>query len=149
MIGAQKRLRTYLIKCSYKIYFLSLTENETYYDTKVNRKLLIQNPRGSSSWTVTFIPEEKTEQELLTREGNLVTEDEGIPPYFDRRIQVVHDGIEIDPVKITDSGTYEFRDPRGNLAQTVQVEVETGERQHILFFMEVKMYEQTVANDSN
>lgn len=61
------------------------------------------------------------------RDGNVVTEDEGTPWNFNRRIQLVKDGIEIDPVEITDSGTFEFRDPHGYLAQTVLVEVENGE----------------------
>lgn len=70
----------------------------------------------------------KTEKEHLTIEGNVVTEDEEIPKNFHRRIQLMSNGIKIDPVKNTDSGTFEFRDADGNLAQTVLVEVEAGER---------------------
>lgn len=84
------------------------------------------------------------EQQTLVKVGKLITEDDWmVEPshHFTGRILVVHNGIEIDPVESTDSGTFEFRDSQGNLAQTVHVEVKHGERQHIFFSMGGKMYE--------
>lgn len=67
---------------------------------------------------------------------------------FARRITLLRDGIEIYPVESIDSGTFEFRDPQGNLAQTVQVEVVYGEQQHF-FVMEEKCMNKTDTDESN
>lgn len=89
---------------------------------------------------MTFTPEGETEEEMLVREGHVVTEGQWVQSTFHGRLQVTFDGIEIDPVESTDAGTFEFRDPRGNLAQTVYVyvEVNPGEQQHILFLWKEK-----------
>lgn len=117
---------------------LSHTADNKHYDTKVNQLLLIHNPLGFSSWTVTFTPEGETEGEVLVRGGHVVIEGQWVPSTFHGRLQVTFEGIEINPVESTDAGTFEFRDPHGNLAQTVYVEVNPGEQQHILFLWKEK-----------
>lgn len=122
----------YLIKCSNTIYSLSHTENSIYYDVQVNERLLIESPLTDMEWNVNFTPEGEMEHITLMKEGYLVREGyrRSSHTYFTGRIQVVRDDIEIYPVESTDSGTFEFRDPQGNLAQTVQVKVQHGEQQH-------------------
>lgn len=113
------------------------TGNNRRYDAKVNEHLIILYPSAAASWTVIFTPEGEKEQQTLMEAGNLITGDDwmvGPAHYFVGRILLVYNGIKIDPVEITDSGTFEFRDSQGNLAQTVQVEVNHGERQHIFSY---------------
>ncbi|XP_078116829.1 uncharacterized protein LOC144524438 isoform X2 [Sander vitreus] len=95
---------------------LTVKENNRHYYTNMNERLLIQNPTFVATWTVTFTPAGEVENNTLMEAGNLVTDD--------RRIQIMPKGIEINPVNITDSGTFEFRDQQGHLAQIVIVEVE-------------------------
>ncbi|XP_031175527.1 uncharacterized protein LOC116064437 isoform X2 [Sander lucioperca] len=95
---------------------LTVKENNRHYHTNVNERLLIQNPSFDATWTVTFTPAGEVENNTLMEAGNLVTDD--------RRIQIMPKGIEINPVNIIDSGTFEFRDQQGHLAQIVIVEVE-------------------------
>ncbi|XP_039670295.1 uncharacterized protein LOC120567398 isoform X2 [Perca fluviatilis] len=95
---------------------LTVKENNRHYNTNVNERLLIQNPTFVATWTVTFTPAGEVENNTLMEAGNLVTDDS--------RIRIVPKGIEIDPVNIIDSGTFEFRDQQGYLAQIVIVEVE-------------------------
>ncbi|KAM6952211.1 uncharacterized protein PEZ65_010451 [Lycodopsis pacificus] len=91
------------------------------YIRKVNERLLILNPQGFTSWTVAFTPEGGKEKQSLMNEGNLFTDyDLGT---FTGRMAAMHNGIVIDPVESTDSGTFEFRDQQGYLVQTVQVSV--------------------------
>ncbi len=105
--------------------------NERTYNTRVNKQLIIYNPHADVTWNVKYIPYNSLDGvELLVSSGTLVPEYDGSA--FSGRIQLVHNGIEIDPVKSTDSGTYEFRDVQANLAQIVSVNVEPGEQQHIL-----------------
>ncbi|XP_049441368.1 uncharacterized protein LOC125894172 isoform X1 [Epinephelus fuscoguttatus] len=103
---------------------LTVQEGFRQYDTKVDKRLLIQNPLGDVPMTVTFTPEGEMKHYTLMKAGLLVEDEmDSMPWTFTRRILVVQDGIEIDPVESTDSGTYEFRDPQGHLALTAQVVV--------------------------
>ncbi|XP_078116824.1 uncharacterized protein LOC144524437 isoform X1 [Sander vitreus] len=86
--------------------------NRRYY-TNVNERLVIDSPSLDATWTVTFTPAGEVEKNTLMEAGNLVTDD--------RRIQIMPNGIEINPVNIIDSGTFEFRDQQGHLAQIVEV----------------------------
>ncbi|KAA8588968.1 hypothetical protein FQN60_010313, partial [Etheostoma spectabile] len=95
---------------------LTVKENNRHYNKNVNELLLIQNPPGDATWTVTFTPAGELENNTLMEAGNLVTDD--------RRIRTMPKGIEINPVNITDSGTFENRDLQGHLAQIVIVEVD-------------------------
>ncbi|XP_075959988.1 uncharacterized protein LOC142963158 [Anarhichas minor] len=100
---------------------LEVREFKRDYITKVNERLLILNPHSITPWTVAFTPEGEKEKQTLMHESNLFTDyDLGT---FTGRMVAVHNGIEIDPVESTDSGTFEFRDQQGYLVQTVQVSV--------------------------
>lgn len=120
------------------IYSLSHTENSKHYDPKVGDVLLITNPYTDDPWTVTFIPVGGFEKQTLMEEGYLVAQNDQRTLSFSGRIQLRRKAIEIDPVEITDSGTFEYRDPQGNLAQVVTVEVIQGEQQHVLFIQKEK-----------
>ncbi|XP_070693352.1 uncharacterized protein [Pempheris klunzingeri] len=119
----------------FRIQF-TVTVNQKRYVAKVNEKLVIQNPWVVAPWTVTFLPEGETEGTTVMKDGKVVTEDDGMsgPKHFKGRIGVVHNGIAIDPVENTDFGSFEFRDPQGNLAQAVKVEVI---REHLPTFVYV------------
>ncbi|KAK9518035.1 hypothetical protein VZT92_023363 [Zoarces viviparus] len=100
---------------------LEVREFQRDYITKVNERLLILTPQSVTPWTVTFTPEGGKKKQSLMHEGGLFTDfDLGT---FSRRMVAVHNGIQIDPVESTDSGTFEFRDQQGYLVQTVQVSV--------------------------
>ncbi|XP_073342579.1 uncharacterized protein [Pagrus major] len=105
---------------------LTVEENSKYYDPKVGDQLLITNPFKEGPWTVTFTPVGDLKKQTLMEAGDLVVEDDWRTTSFSGRIQVMQNAIEIDPVEITDSGTFEYRDTRGNLAQVVTVEVIPG-----------------------
>ncbi|KAF1384645.1 hypothetical protein PFLUV_G00122350 [Perca fluviatilis] len=90
--------------------------NDRRYYTKVNERFVIENPSLDATWTVTFTPAGEVEKNTLMEAGNLVTDD--------RRIRIMRNGIEIDPVNIIDSGTFEFRDQQGYLAKIVELRVE-------------------------
>ncbi|XP_038555452.1 uncharacterized protein LOC119888794 [Micropterus salmoides] len=104
---------------------LIVKEYSRYYKPKENKRLLMQYPADFALWNVTFMPKEEMGPQTVMTAGNLVTEDDTSvkPWHFSGRIRVVPDGIEINPITGTDSGTFEFRDPQGNLAQTVKVVV--------------------------
>ncbi|XP_034399598.1 uncharacterized protein LOC117737630 isoform X2 [Cyclopterus lumpus] len=103
---------------------LEVREHTLTYTTKPNERLLIPNPPGAAQWTVAFTPEVDKETKQLMREGKLLTIDEWYSGPFAWRMLAVQDGLVIDPVDRTDSGTFEFRDPQGNLAQTVHLLVQ-------------------------
>nr|XP_046262346.1 uncharacterized protein LOC124068277 isoform X2 [Scatophagus argus] len=104
---------------------LRVEESRRHYDTKVNTRLFIQKPFVDVPWTVTFTREGETEQIPLMKDGKPFKESSwNLEASFRRRISFLHDSIEIAPVQIRDSGTFEFRDPQGNLAESAEVLVE-------------------------
>ena len=118
------------------VYSLSHTGDSQYYELNVGDRLLISNPYTGDSWTVTFTPAGDDEKQIVMEGGYLAMIEDW--ELFSGRIQLRRKAIEIDPVEITDSGTFEYRDPHGNLAQVVKVEVIFGEQQHILFIQKEK-----------
>ncbi|XP_073343484.1 uncharacterized protein [Pagrus major] len=103
---------------------LTVEESFKHYNTNVNGRLLIQNSFFEGvSWTVTFTTNGTQASQTLLKAGKVVIKDDQISTSFSGRIWVIHDGIEIYPVKSTDAGTFKFSDPQGNLAQVVTVTV--------------------------
>ncbi|XP_034739633.1 uncharacterized protein LOC117951812 isoform X2 [Etheostoma cragini] len=90
--------------------------NDRRYSTKVKTQFVIDIPPGDATWTVTFTTSGGDKKNTLMEAGNLVTDN--------RRIRIMPEGIEINPVNISDSGTFEFRDQQGVLVQTVELVVE-------------------------
>lgn len=129
----------YLIKCSYTISSLSHTESLKDYDAKVNERFLIEDScfRGVS-WTVTFTMRGTQGGETLIKAGEVVAKNDWVTTSFTSRIWVLNNGIELDPVRVTDVGTYKFSDPQGNLAHVATLTVHPGEQQHILFIRKEK-----------
>lgn len=134
----------YLIKCSYTICSLSHTEIDIRREVYENGHLELAYPIDNVLWTVTFKPDGKMERETLMEAGNPLTDDGWRSSSFSGRIHFGLDAIVINPDR-TDSGTFELRDPQGNVAMVVRMEVlYDGEQQY-----SKKMYEQTVTDDSN
>ncbi|XP_068444539.1 uncharacterized protein [Clinocottus analis] len=103
---------------------LEVREHQLDHTEKVNEQVFIQYPPGTAQWTVDFTPVGEEEKQRLMHDGNLLTEDEWSSVHFTKRIRVVHGGFKIDHLETIDSGTLEFRDSQGNLAQTVYLFVE-------------------------
>ncbi|KAI3351769.1 hypothetical protein L3Q82_020608, partial [Scortum barcoo] len=104
---------------------IKVNENKRHYDADVGKSLSIQYPRIAAKWTVTFVPKNEEDHQTVMTEGSLITVgDVRVSKQQIRdRIWVEHNALRIDPVESGDSGMFEFRDPQGNLAQTVQVVV--------------------------
>ncbi|MED6251503.1 hypothetical protein ATANTOWER_031742 [Ataeniobius toweri] len=98
---------------------LTVNENTYYYDPKVNGRLLITNPWTGGPWTVMFKQDTEDEKMRVMKDGRLYRDYN----QFTGRIDVLNNGIEIDPVKTLDSGTFEFRDKQGNLALSAKGEI--------------------------
>ncbi|XP_004545450.3 uncharacterized protein LOC101464849 [Maylandia zebra] len=97
---------------------LKVKEQTRHYETRWNEHILIEYPRGPKKWTVTFTPEGQMDPETLM-DGSLIIKDNR----FSGRIHAVMDGIIINSTEIRDSGTFEFRDPDGNLILSARLEV--------------------------
>ncbi|XP_023184514.1 uncharacterized protein LOC111607014 isoform X1 [Xiphophorus maculatus] len=98
---------------------LTVKEKTRYYDSKGNEDLLIMTPWTRRPWTVTF-KDVETKHVTIIENGNLVWD----VNRFSGRISIQSNGIKIKSVKAMDSGTYEFRDPQGNLAFSAHVSVD-------------------------
>ncbi|XP_040903429.1 uncharacterized protein LOC121188011 [Toxotes jaculatrix] len=102
---------------------LLIQEHYRHFDAKVKKLLYIKYP-VDYAWTwLAFTPEGKTVNEILmdgqdVESGRLLR-----PGRFNGRIELLQNGLEINPVESTDSGTFSFRDQHGNLVFTVKVEV--------------------------
>ncbi|XP_076594598.1 uncharacterized protein LOC143325444 [Chaetodon auriga] len=104
---------------------LTVQENKSYNEAKVNEQLVIRNRFSGALWSVTFTPKGETEPITLINAGMLVEdEDWSLSLPFSGRISVVHSNIEINPVESSDSGLFEFRDSQGNLVHTAEVKVQ-------------------------
>ncbi|XP_071313939.1 uncharacterized protein [Trachinotus anak] len=107
---------------------LFVKEYYRLYEPRVNDRLFIEYPTAIffPLGTVTFTPKGESKPVTLREAGSLVRENNWISDtgYFEWRLKAKHDGIVIDPVDSTDSGTFNFTDPKGNLALSVKVEVE-------------------------
>lgn len=84
--------------------------------------LVLEYTQTIKPWIVTFIPERQSHSVTTIRDG-IVTQDD----WFNGRIHVVGEGIEISPLERKDSGSFHFQDAKGNLALVVEVEVEKSE----------------------
>ncbi|XP_059202726.1 uncharacterized protein LOC131982159 [Centropristis striata] len=104
--------------------FLKVEEHVSNHIAKVDKSFLVDMKpalRGEL-WTVSFTPKGELSSIPLVRERRLVNKWN-----FQWRIQLLGLGIDIDPVKHGDSGTFEYRDQQGNLFQTVTIDVKDEE----------------------
>lgn len=124
-------MHSYLSNSSDRIYSVFHTAKQINYDKMVDDEIYMTYP-FPSSWTVTFTREGESEEDVLIREGNLVYQMHSVLSPFTGRFEAYSEGISIAPLRRGDSGTFEFKDQDGNLAQRVQLEVMQGERQHSL-----------------
>ncbi|XP_059202103.1 uncharacterized protein LOC131981704 [Centropristis striata] len=100
---------------------LEVKEHASHYNAKMDEEIFIENLFGGSLWTVYFTREDDQGYFFgpLIEKGRLQNRST-----FKKRLQIYDDGITIDPVRHGDSGTFEFRDQQGNLAQIVKLVVE-------------------------
>lgn len=103
-----------------KVVHLEATEKGSFF---------MAFPFNSKSWTVTYISDGDDEEHTLVDKGIQVRDSYSYAP-FKRRLSKHDDGIDIVPVESRDGGTFYFKDPNGNLAQTVILEV-FGEQKEI------------------
>ncbi|XP_036932992.1 uncharacterized protein LOC119007428 isoform X1 [Acanthopagrus latus] len=102
---------------------LSVQESFKDYHAYVNGRLLIEDSCFEGVlWTVTFSMMGAQESEMLIKAGRVLN-NEWISPSFKMRIWVLNNGIDLNPVRDTDAGTYTFSDPQGNLAHVATLVV--------------------------
>ncbi|XP_030000588.1 uncharacterized protein LOC115426617 isoform X2 [Sphaeramia orbicularis] len=97
---------------------LEVIEYERHHVRDEGKDIYITYPDQGDMWTIIFTREEN--QYTLLKGGT----DQMSGPFGDR-LQFNPDTIIIDPLQYEDSGTFEFRDKKGNLAQRVELEVKT------------------------
>lgn len=105
------------------------TAKEVYLTPTDKERLFIPFPLNSKTWTLTYISDGDDEEHTLVDKG-IQVRDSYIYVPFKRRFSKYDDGVDIDPVESRDSGTFYFKDPNGNLAETVRLEV-IGEQKEI------------------
>ncbi|XP_061581190.1 uncharacterized protein LOC133446957 isoform X1 [Cololabis saira] len=91
---------------------LEVEEVHSHYEGVPHTVLRIDYPWTGGEWTVTYKSMETQHSEIVIKNGNKVWREHT----FSGRIHVFEDHFEIDPLEGTDDGTFEFRDPQGNLA---------------------------------
>ncbi|XP_029917589.1 uncharacterized protein LOC115366343 isoform X2 [Myripristis murdjan] len=109
---------------------ITVTENKEHYLRMTNEDFIITFDLDRA--TVTFFPNWGSERILVMKSGQLIKyyskETVGNSVFTDR-IQELSStgegfGIEIKPLKTTDTGRFEVKDKNGNLALVVELEVE-------------------------
>lgn len=105
------------------------TAKEVHLEATDKERIFISFPSNSKTWTLTYIPDGDDEEHTLVDKGVKVRDSYIYVP-FKRRFSKYSDGIDITPVERRDSGTFYFKDPDGNLAETVRLEV-LGEQKEI------------------
>ncbi|XP_010770032.1 uncharacterized protein isoform X3 [Notothenia coriiceps] len=104
---------------------LEVTATKENYKRKEQELLLMHYPFSDTPWTVTFKAKEEEYEETLLKAGR---RHRGYESYSGRwtlpdRIQLEALGIEINPVEVSDTGTFRFRDQGGHLAKIVELVV--------------------------
>ncbi|XP_061581187.1 uncharacterized protein LOC133446955 [Cololabis saira] len=96
---------------------LEVKEVHSHYEGVPHTVLRIDYPWTGGEWTVFYTSLETLHREMVIKNGNIVWREHT----FSRRIHAFEENIEIDPLKGTDDGTFEFRDPQGNVALLAQL----------------------------
>ncbi|XP_061691209.1 uncharacterized protein LOC133508799 isoform X2 [Syngnathoides biaculeatus] len=117
------RSKDYTLMWRKKIIVTEYTNN---YHPKEKSLFFMRYPVRFSPWDITFIPKSDNGDPLKVMGHGRFYEIANYPSRtnFDQRLSLVDDGVEIDPVKVKDSGRYEFRDKDGHLGFVAIVEVE-------------------------
>lgn len=106
---------------------LFTTGHTLHFQQDVNEELFIKYPVSFSMGQVIFIPEGTSGHETLRELGSQDPEDNWENGRFEGRIVAFADHLVINPVEISDSGTFEFRDQNGYLVLSVDLEIIQGE----------------------
>lgn len=102
------------------------TAKMEYFTAILKESLFIPFPFSSKAWTMTYISHEDGEEHTLVDKG-IQVRDSYIYAPFRRRFSVYDGGMDILPVE---SGTFYLKDPDGNLAETISLDV-IGEQKEI------------------
>uniref|UniRef100_A0A1A8MUY1 Uncharacterized protein n=2 Tax=Nothobranchius pienaari TaxID=704102 RepID=A0A1A8MUY1_9TELE len=105
------------------IVHLTVKEKTLDYERNTGQTLFIPYPTSGRTWTVVFKPEMTNIPEKMLKDGQVV----GTNNRFSGRLKAQDEGLEIDFLESKDSGSFEFRDLKGNLALIVEVEVNRSE----------------------
>uniref|UniRef100_A0A1A8FKC0 Uncharacterized protein n=1 Tax=Nothobranchius korthausae TaxID=1143690 RepID=A0A1A8FKC0_9TELE len=105
------------------IVHLTVKEKTLDYEQDAGQTLIVPYPTSGGPWTVVFKPEMTNIPEEMLKEGQVVRTSNR----FSGRFKVQDDGLKIDLLESKDSGSFEFRDLKGNLALIVEVEVNQSE----------------------
>lgn len=105
------------------------TAKKEYLTALAKESLFIPFRFKSNTWTLTYISDGDDEEHTLVDKG-IQVRDSYIYVPFKGRFSMHDDGIDILPVEERDRGTFYFKDPDGNLAETVTLEV-LGEQKEI------------------
>ncbi|XP_035806596.2 uncharacterized protein LOC111572170 [Amphiprion ocellaris] len=97
---------------------LNVKEHVRHYTKRVDEYLIIEYPWDNGAWLVNFQPKGTTDNITLIKDGLKQLED-----WFDWRLEIQSAGIKLDALEITDSGTFEFRDKKGNLVLVAHLEM--------------------------
>lgn len=126
--GIKQDVFLYVIKNMIQ-FTLFHTAKEVHLEATDRENVFIRFPSKSKTWTLTYISDGDDEEHTLVDKG-IQVRDSYIHVPFKRRFSKYDDGININPVESGHSGTYYFKDPDGNLAETVRLEV-YGEQKEI------------------
>ncbi|KAK5864842.1 hypothetical protein PBY51_016051 [Eleginops maclovinus] len=100
--------------------WLEVKATMNYYEAMEDEMLVIHYPFPDTPWTVTFKPKGENQEKIILKPVKRYGSDHWTLPH---RTQLWDYGIEINPVELSDSGTFEFRDPEGHLAKIGDVVV--------------------------
>lgn len=98
---------------------LKVEENVRHYKKFEDKHLLIEYPWDNGPWLATFKPNGGMDNITLIKDGQKYSED-----WFGWRLEIESAGPMINPLRLKDSGTFEFRDRNGNLALIAHLVVE-------------------------
>ncbi|XP_051810623.1 uncharacterized protein LOC110965024 isoform X2 [Acanthochromis polyacanthus] len=96
----------------------NVKEDVRHYTKHVDEYLIIEYPWDNGTWLVNFQPKGTTNNITLIKDGLKQLED-----WFDWRLEILSAGIKIVVLEIKDSGTFEFRDKKGDLVLVAHLEM--------------------------
>ncbi|XP_057706553.1 uncharacterized protein LOC130924167 isoform X2 [Corythoichthys intestinalis] len=108
---------------------LTVTEHTKNYVPKEETHFVMRYPLSFTPWDVTFEPSRDDDYynkpRVLMKSGHQYKNNEiSSGSFFEERVFFDDEGMQIDPIKLHDSGVYKFRDTDGNLVFWANVEVE-------------------------
>ncbi|XP_041652825.1 uncharacterized protein LOC121515932 [Cheilinus undulatus] len=119
---------------------LKVEADSISYDRVEGDTVVIEHPTTSSSWTITFKAKGETEYLTLMKAGRLSTYENPQIEYrqFEGRLRRLYEGLEINPLKTSDSGIYEVRDNEDHPARIVKLSVRAAFPTYVIICIAVR-----------